>query len=170
MRVLLSGPNVLLLDEPTNDLDIDTLTALEDLLDSWPGTLVVVTHDRYFAERVCDDVFSLMGDGGLRHLPGGVSQYLELRAAAAVRVEQPTRGTRASSPGAQRRAAQKELARVERELERAERRDAELQAQMAAAATDAVRLDELTRELSTLTSDREALEASWLELSETLEG
>ena len=82
MRLLMRGPNVLLLDEPTNDLDIDTLTALEDLLDGWPGTLVVVTHDRYFTERVCDDVFGLIGDGTLRHLPGGVEQYLELRATA----------------------------------------------------------------------------------------
>jgi len=172
MRLLLTEPNVLLLDEPTNDLDIDTLTALEDLLDGWPGTLVIVTHDRYFAERVCDDVFALMGDGRLRHLPGGVAQYLELRAAAeeGERGPEPRREDGGPSRGAQRRAAQKELARVERELERAERRDAELQSQMAAAATDAARLDELTRELGALASDREALEASWLELSATLEG
>ena len=175
MRLLLTEPNVLLLDEPTNDLDIDTLTALEDLLDSWPGTLVVVTHDRYFAERVCDDVFALMGDGGLRHLPGGVDQYLELRAEAtaaptASSSERSPRGPRAASPGAQRRAAQKEIARVERELERAERRHAELQAEMVAAATDAARLDELIRELDAAALDRERLEASWLELSETLEG
>ncbi|MGZ4313933.1 MAG: ABC-F family ATP-binding cassette domain-containing protein [Solirubrobacteraceae bacterium] len=174
MRLLLTGPNVLLLDEPTNDLDIDTLTALEDLLDGWPGTLVVVTHDRYFAERVCDDVFALMGDGGLRHLPGGIEQYLELRAVAtAEATAEPARPARASgsvSPGAQRRAAQKELARVERELERAERRDSELQAEMAAAASDAGRLDELTRELSAVVADRDRLEASWLELSEALEG
>ncbi len=78
MRLLLTEPNVLLLDEPTNDLDIDTLTALEDLLDGWPGTLVVVSHDRYFLERVCDDVYALPGDGGLRHLPGGIEQYLQL--------------------------------------------------------------------------------------------
>jgi len=162
---------VLLLDEPTNDLDIDTLTALEDLLDGWPGTLVVVTHDRYFAERVCDDVFALMGDGGLRHLPGGIEQYLQLRAASAE--AEPARAPREperARPGAERRAAQKELARVERELERAERRDAELQAAMAAAATDAPRLDELTRELATVATDRAQLEASWLELSERLEG
>ena len=175
MRLLLTEPNVLLLDEPTNDLDIVTLRALEDLLDGWPGTLIVVTHDRYFAERVCDDVFALMGDGGLRHLPGGVDQYLELRAeATAVPAtsgsERPPRRPGAPSPGAQRRAAQKELARVERELERAERRDAELQAEMVAAATDAARLDELTRELGALATDRERLEASWLELSESLEG
>jgi ATP-binding cassette subfamily F protein uup len=171
MRLLLTEPNVLLLDEPTNDLDIDTLTALEDLLDHWPGTLVVVTHDRYFAERVCDDVFALMGDGGLRHLPGGVDQYLALRAAQDAETEapRPARSSGSESPGAQRRAAQKELARVERELSRAERRDAELQAAMADAATNAPRLDELTRELAALAADRERLEASWLELSEALE-
>ena len=82
MRLLLTGPNVLLLDEPTNDLDIDTLTALEDLLDGWPGTLVVVTHDRYFLERVCDDVFALLGDGrsapsprGRRAVPAAAGGY-----------------------------------------------------------------------------------------------
>jgi ATP-binding cassette subfamily F protein uup len=83
MRLLMEQPNVLILDEPTNDLDIDTLTALEDLLDGWPGTLVVVSHDRYFVERACDDVHALMGDGGLRHLPGGIEQYVELRRLAA---------------------------------------------------------------------------------------
>ncbi len=174
MRLLLSEPNVLLLDEPTNDLDIDTLTALEDLLDGWPGTLIVVTHDRYFAERVCDDVFALMGDGALRHVPGGIEEYLELRAAAEAHAEtEPPRGSdgpRAGGVRFQRRAAQKELARVERELERAERRDAELQVAMAEAATNAPRLDELTRELAALAADRDRLEASWLELSEALEG
>jgi ATP-binding cassette subfamily F protein uup len=74
-------PNVLFLDEPTNDLDIDTLTALEDLLDSWPGTLVVVSHDRYFIERVCDNVYALLGDGGVTHLPGGIDQYPRTAAA-----------------------------------------------------------------------------------------
>ncbi len=83
MRLLMDEPNVLLLDEPTNDLDIDTLTALEDLLDRWPGTLVIVSHDRYFVERVCDNVHALTGDGGLRHLPGGIEQYVQSRRAAA---------------------------------------------------------------------------------------
>ena len=76
MRLLMSEPNVLLLDEPTNDLDIETLTALEDLLDHWPGTLLVVSHDRYFIERVADNVFALDAIGGIRHLPGGIDQYL----------------------------------------------------------------------------------------------
>ncbi|HEX3802321.1 MAG TPA: ABC-F family ATP-binding cassette domain-containing protein [Solirubrobacteraceae bacterium] len=83
MRLLMSEPNVLLLDEPTNDLDIETLTALEDLLDHWPGTLLVVSHDRYFVERVADNVFALDAVGGIRHLPGGIDQYLAELAAAA---------------------------------------------------------------------------------------
>src|ERR1700722_7592443 len=82
MRLLMGGPNVLLLDEPTNDLDIDTLTSLEDLLDSWPGTLVVVSHDRYFVERVCDDVYAVTA-GGVRHVPGGIEQYLRERESGA---------------------------------------------------------------------------------------
>jgi len=81
MRLLMAGPNVLILDEPTNDLDIDTLTALEDLLDSFPGTVLVVSHDRYFVDRVCDKVVALLGDGSLAELPGGVEEYLRRRAA-----------------------------------------------------------------------------------------
>jgi ATP-binding cassette subfamily F protein uup len=169
MRLLLSEPNVLLLDEPTNDLDIDTLTALEDLLDGWPGTLVVASHDRYFVERVCDDVYALMGDGGLRHLPGGIGQYLELRATAGAEAERVPGAPAAPRPGAQRRAAQTELARVERELQRAERRHDEIQEAMAAAASDAGRLSELAEELTGLSARRDQLEASWLELSEELE-
>ena len=79
LRMLLDEPNVLLLDEPTNDLDIDTLTVIEDYLDSWPGTLLVVTHDRYFLERVCDVSYALLGDGSCVLLPGGVDQYLRIR-------------------------------------------------------------------------------------------
>ena len=86
LRLLLGEPNVLLLDEPTNDLDIDTLTVIEDYLDAWPGTLIVVSHDRYFLERVCDVTYALMGDGTCVLLPGGVEQYLELRRHAAPRV------------------------------------------------------------------------------------
>src|SRR5206468_11687744 len=78
MRLLMAEPNVLLLDEPTNDLDVDTLTALEDLLDRWPGTLVVVSHDRYFVERVCDNVYALTDSAGIRHLAGGIDEYVEL--------------------------------------------------------------------------------------------
>ena len=168
-RLLLSEPNVLLLDEPTNDLDIDTLTALEDLLDGWPGTLVTVSHDRYFIERVCDDVFALPGDGSLRHLPGGVDQYLTLTAAAGDLPTPPVVRRSERPPGTQRRAAQKELARVERELDRLEVRHREVEAGMVAAATDAGRLRELSEELAALTGRREELESRWLELSEQLE-
>jgi ATP-binding cassette subfamily F protein uup len=177
MRLLMQEPNVLLLDEPTNDLDIDTLTALEDLLDSWPGTLVVVSHDRYFVERVCDDVYALPGDGSLRHLPGGVEQYLGERAqspepdgvgaAGASRGQTPGAVRRAA--GAQRRADERDLARLERDLARAEARDAELQEAMAQAATDAGRLRELTEQLAALSVEREQLEAGWFDLSERLD-
>jgi ATP-binding cassette subfamily F protein uup len=180
MRLLMREPNVLVLDEPTNDLDIDTLTALEDLLDSWPGTLVVVSHDRYFVERVCDDVYALPGDGSLVHLPGGIDQYLrewasaERAAGSGVLTGGGSGG--GVSPGAARRAAgaerrvtQREVSRIERELDRAAARDAELQSEMARAATDAGRLHELADALAALASEREQLEATWLELSERLE-
>ncbi|MET0603221.1 MAG: ABC-F family ATP-binding cassette domain-containing protein [Baekduia sp.] len=177
MRLLMDEPNVLLLDEPTNDLDIDTLTALEDLLDGWPGTLVVVSHDRYFVERVCDDVYALMGDGAIRHLPGGIDQYLELRHAAdaanATAASHSAAATTAAAPppsGAVLRAARKEIARLERALDKLTAREAELHDKMAAAATDHGRLRELDAELQTLAAERDELEAAWLEASEALEG
>ena len=168
MRLLMEGPNVLLLDEPTNDLDIDTLVALEDLLDAWPGTLVVVSHDRYFVERVCDDVFALAGDGGLRHLPGGVGQYLEQRRAPAP-APVPRARPAAAPAGAVARAARKEIQRLERALDRAGEREAELQEAMAASATDHVRLRELQAELERHVAERERLEAAWLETAAALE-
>ena len=163
MRLLMGEPNVLLLDEPTNDLDIDTLTALEDLLDGWPGTLVVVSHDRYFVERVCDDVHALTSDGELRHLPRGIEQYLESRAAGPVpggsarttqdagtaRNGTPAPGARAKAPaGAVLRAARKEVARLERAIEKLGEREAAVAVDMAASATDHVRLRELQAELA----------------------
>jgi ATP-binding cassette subfamily F protein uup len=176
MRLLMDEPNVLLLDEPTNDLDIDTLTALEDLLDGWPGTLVVVSHDRYFVERVCDNVYALMGDGAIRHLPGGIDQYLELRHAAeaadAAAASDGAAATAATAPppsGAVVRAARKEVARLERALDKLTAREAELHEQMAAAATDHDRLRELDAELRALAAERDELEAAWLERSEALE-
>jgi ATP-binding cassette subfamily F protein uup len=170
MRLLMEEPNVLLLDEPTNDLDVDTLTALEDLLDAWPGTLVVVSHDRYFVERVCDDVYALDGTGGIRHLPGGIEQYLELRHAEAQAAAAPAPPRQAAPPpGAVVRSARKEVARLERELERSAHREAELHDAMAAAATDHERLAELTDELKALVAEREELEGAWLEHADTLE-
>ena len=176
MRVLMREPNLLILDEPTNDLDIDTLTALEDLLDSWPGTLIVVSHDRYFIERVCDDVYALPGDATLRHLPGGVDQYLSEQqrhpwtaGPTAAPSTEPTPGAVRRAAGAERRATKREVSRIERELERMQARDQELQRAMAAAATDPGPLRELSDELASLTAERDRLEGEWLELSEQLD-
>ena len=130
LRLLVGEPNVLLLDEPTNDLDTDTLTAIEDTLDGWPGTLVVVSHDRYLLERVTDHQVALLGDGGLRDLPGGVEEYLALRRADRVgRVETSARTGQSDRPAGERssvttvsaaeqRTARKEMARIERRLNR----------------------------------------------------
>ena len=172
MRLLMGEPNVLLLDEPTNDLDVDTLTALEDLLDSWPGTLVVVSHDRYFVERVCDDVYALDGGGGIRHLPGGIEQYLAQRTAATDPAPAPAaHGAAPAAPtGAVLRAARKEVQRLERALEKLDGREAELHEQMAASATDHGRLRELNEQLAALADEREQLETAWLETSASLEG
>ncbi len=173
MRLLMDEPNVLLLDEPTNDLDIDTLTALEDLLDAWPGTLVIVSHDRYFVERVCDDVHALSAGGGIRHLPGGIDQYLaERHAQDGGRAGAPPPGApRATSvtPGAVLRATRKEAQRLERALERLDERERTLDAEMAQSATDHARLHELQLGLDALRAEREELEAAWLEAVDSLE-
>src|SRR5690606_22275947 len=173
LRLLMDEPNVLLLDEPTNDLDIETLTELEDLLDGWPGSLVLVSHDRYFLERITDRVLALMGDGTLAFLPGGVDEYLERRVGTEGGV--PTAGARpaAEEPAAQeeaapavsaaeRRAAQKELQRIERRIDRISAREEELHARMAEAAEDYTRLAELDAELKTLQSEKDELEERWL--------
>ena len=171
MRLLMGEPNVLLLDEPTNDLDIDTLTALEDLLDAWPGTLVMVSHDRYVVERVCDDVYALTDDGGIRHLPGGIEEYVALRRSAGAEPEAAAPGPTgpAATPGAVQRAARKEIQRLDRALAKLEQRETEVHEQMAAAATDHARLAELQLELSAIARDREVLESTWLDASAALE-
>ncbi|MEA2297890.1 MAG: transport system ATP-binding/permease protein [Solirubrobacteraceae bacterium] len=170
MRLLMAEPNVLLLDEPTNDLDIDTLTALEDLLDGWPGTLVVVSHDRYFVERVCDDVFALTPEAGIRHLPGGIEQYMELRRAPAAAAPRPA-VARGGGPGAggAARAARKEVQRLERALDRVTARETALHTEMAASATDHPRLAGLQAELEALLAERDGLEADWLDTASSLE-
>jgi ATP-binding cassette subfamily F protein uup len=180
MRLLMGEPNVLLLDEPTNDLDIDTLTALEDLLDGWPGTLVVVSHDRYFVERVCDNVYALSTAGDVRHLPGGIEQYIEQRhgeqpgpasassAAATTTVLPPGARIRAERKESQR--SRRELQQLERNIERLSEREREVSEQMTANASDHSRLAELQAELERLGGEREQLEGSWLEMSEALEG
>ncbi|GAA1086585.1 ABC-F family ATP-binding cassette domain-containing protein [Nocardiopsis composta] len=181
LRLLMDEPNVLLLDEPTNDLDIETLTELEDLLDGWPGSLVLVSHDRYFLERITDRVLALMGDGTLAFLPGGVDEYLERRVGTEGGV--PTAGARpaAEEPAAQeeaapavsaaeRRAAQKELQRIERRIDRISAREEELHARMAEAAEDYTRLAELDAELKTLQSEKDELEERWLAEAEKAGG
>ncbi|MEP6853463.1 MAG: ABC-F family ATP-binding cassette domain-containing protein [bacterium] len=179
LRLLLEQPNVLLLDEPTNDLDTDTLTAVEDLLDSWPGTLVVVSHDRYLIERVCDTTVALLGDGSLAALPGGVEEYLARRRA----------GERSALPGsdyppspaaspasstapstapsaAQTRAERKEVSRLERRIATLEARETALHRRLAEHATDYVRVAELSAELLQTVRERTDTEDRWLELSD----
>jgi ABC transport system ATP-binding/permease protein len=165
LRLLLDEPNVLLLDEPTNDLDIDTLTVIEDYLDGWPGTLIVVTHDRYFLERVSDVTYALTGGGRCDLLPGGVEQYLGDRAAAssAPSRAEPQRGESAS---ARERRAGKELARIEGQLEKVDQRIAALHESMAAAASDHIRLGELNAELGELQARKDDLEAAWFAAAE----
>ncbi len=178
MRLLMSEPNVLLLDEPTNDLDIETLTALEDLLDRWPGTLVVVSHDRYFVERVADNVFALDAIGGIRHLPGGIDQYLaELQEpATSGGAAGPTPSSGAAPAGSQSpkgaviRQARKDLQRLERELEKLAAREQQLHSEMAASATDHARLAEMTAALDALVAERDRTESNWLETAALLEG
>ncbi len=165
LRVLLSGPNVLVLDEPTNDLDVETLTVLEDLLDQWPGSLVVVSHDRYFLERVCDDIWAMPGDGGIRHLPGGVAQYLADASAEASESPEPARTT-GKSPAAADRDQRKRVARAERAMSTAQRRIDDIHQRMSASATDPVALAELGRELSDAEGALASAEDDWLTLVE----
>ena len=170
-RLLMAEPNVLLLDEPTNDLDIDTLQQLEDLLDSWPGTLVVVSHDRYLVERVCDTVVALLGDGRITDLPGGIDEYLRRRDAAAQVPAAPAKPAAdgPKSNAAERRAAQKELARLERQLDKLSKREAELHEALAEAATDADRLLALDAELRSLLADKSTVEQRWLDVADVAE-
>lgn len=164
LRLLLEEPNVLLLDEPTNDLDIDTLTVIEDYLDTWPGTLIVVSHDRYFLERVTDASWALLGDGSCVLLPGGVEEYLERR-----------RGTKDTSPtpappaedrprsgAALERARKKELARLESQLSKVESEIERIHDAMAASATDFERLAVLDTDLRAACTRKNELEEAWL--------
>jgi ATP-binding cassette subfamily F protein uup len=172
MLTLLSEPNVLLLDEPTNDVDTDMLTTTEDLLDSWAGTLIVVSHDRYLMERVTDQQYAIL-DGRLRHLPGGIDEYLQLAAQSAP-AEEPRPRTLAAQPqamsGAQRRAAEKELASVDRQLARLADRIAAKHTELAEHdQSDHIGITQLTEELRALQDDVGTLEGRWLELSEVLE-
>ncbi len=195
LLVLLDEPNVLLLDEPTNDLDIETLTVVEDYLDGWPGTLVVVSHDRYFLERVCDTIRALPGDASLVMVPGGVDDYLARRAAARASAGQrgagsgggpsgqsgrptppvdPTGGpvteAGAAAAGAARaaRAVRKEVTRIDRQLGKLADRIAAVHASMAEHPSDFERQLGLGAELRGLEAERDALEDAWLEAAELL--
>jgi ABC transport system ATP-binding/permease protein len=165
LSILLDEPNVLLLDEPTNDLDIDTLTVIEDYLDDWPGTLIVVTHDRYFLERVTDVTYALTGGGRCDLLPGGIEQYLAERVAAepAPRRQEPQRTESAS---ARERRTGKEIARIEGQLAKVDERIASMHEAMADAAADHVRLGELNAELNELLARKDSLEEAWLSVAE----
>jgi ATPase subunit of ABC transporter with duplicated ATPase domains len=166
LRLLLDEPNVLLLDEPTNDLDIDTLTVIEDYLDGWPGTLIVVTHDRYFLERVSDVTYALTGGGRCDLLPGGVEQYLASRAAATSPEPTTAEPQRGESASARERRTGKEMARIEGQLEKLEKQIASIHGSMAEAAADHVRVGELNAELQDLLARRESLEEAWLAAAE----
>ncbi len=176
LRLLMDEPNVLLLDEPTNDLDIETLTEFEDLLDGWPGTLVVVSHDRYFLERVTEHVVALLGDRKLAFLGGGVDEYLDrvraLRDAPGGQPPAPATARPAGAPApsaAEERTARKELQRLERQLQRLSAREAELAEQLAANATDYEKLTTLGAELKAAQAEKSDLEERWLTVAAELD-
>lgn len=217
-RVLMAEPNVLLLDEPTNDLDIDTLRQLEDLLDGWPGTMVVISHDRYLIERICDSVWALFGDGGLTNLPRGIDEYLERRRVAGAAGDSgkgsrsvaaggsggaagsggsgsgsagtTSGGSASGSSGAagsasggsagsapalssgEQRGLQKEMNKIERQMQKLDKRESQLHGTMASAAgeaLDTVKLADLDRELKDVVAEKEQLEERWMEIGEQLE-
>jgi ATPase subunit of ABC transporter with duplicated ATPase domains len=166
LRLLFGEPNLLILDEPTNDLDTDMLAQVEDLLDSWPGTLIVVSHDRYLLERVTDMQYALLGDGALRHLPRGVDQYLELRGAGGkVAIQQAA----PKVSGAELRASQKALQKLERAIEKLEAEEAAVQ--LALQSRDPLDHDGLAAtalKANELATQKALLEGQWMELSEKI--
>ncbi len=163
-RLLMDSPNVLLLDEPTNDFDIETLTELEDLLDSYGGTLVVISHDRYFLERVCDRFVGLLGDKELRDLPRGVDQYLEQRAQS---LQKPVEAAKekSQSSAAEVRQLKKDLVRVERQIQKAKEKITELEGAQEGAAFDPTELIRISAELETLRAELNSREEEWLEIT-----
>jgi ATP-binding cassette subfamily F protein uup len=178
LRLLLSEPNVLVLDEPTNDLDIDTLTVLEDHLDGWPGTVVLVTHDRYVLERVCDVVYGMLGDGAVRMLPGGVEEYLRRRSrstgadGAAAGFDVAASAEPSASTAGEQREARKVAARLERQLGKLSARETALHDRLANAAgegADHVQLATLSAELDAVVAERTLLEDQWLQVAEVAE-
>ena len=189
LRLLMAEPNVLILDEPTNDLDIETLTSMEDVLDGWAGTLLVVSHDRYLLERMCDRQVALLGDGAVRDLPGGVEQYLDLRRAArassaATAGSGPSSGSRAHASAAaaagsaasaarqqsaaELREAKKDLNRIDRQLAKLAAQEDRIHVEMAAKAADHTAVLALNNTLRAILDERETLELEWLSVAEII--
>jgi len=172
LTVLLAGPNVLLLDEPTNDLDTDTAAEFEDLLDTWPGTVVSVSHDRYFLERTCDQMYALLPRTGhpaqLRHLVGGVEQYLALRNPVQAPVSAAPVAKSSAVSGADVHAARKNVQRIERRLAKIEEALAVVAQRTEAAGADYSLLQELMAEATALNAEQQQLEDEWLALSEII--
>ncbi|MFI5932780.1 ABC-F family ATP-binding cassette domain-containing protein [Actinoplanes sp. NPDC051494] len=175
LRLLATEPNVLLLDEPTNDLDTDTLASLEDLLDSWPGTMVVASHDRYLVERVTDTAYGMFGDGRMVHLPGGIDEYLSKAASIFGGAQVSTTGTQNAPAGskpssalsaADLRTAKKDLTRLERQLVKLDDRVVKINEKLAANGSDYGRIVELDAELKAVQEERGQVEEAWLELAE----
>jgi ATP-binding cassette subfamily F protein uup len=166
-RLLMDSPNVLLLDEPTNDFDIETLTELEDLLDSYGGTLIVISHDRYFLERVCDRFVGLLGDKSLRDLPRGVDQYLEQREASLLKPISDTK-TKSASSAAEQRQLKKDLVRVERQIQKSKEKITELEEAQESVAFDPAELLRISEELENQRTELNTREEEWLEITDQL--
>ncbi|MEY4973204.1 MAG: hypothetical protein RL399_1161, partial [Actinomycetota bacterium] len=168
-RLLMDAPNVLMLDEPTNDFDIETLTELEDLLDSFGGTLLVVSHDRYFLERVCDRFVGLLGDFQLRDLPRGVDEYLEHRRNQSVSTSSSAGKTKTSN-AAEERQLKKDLTRVERQIEKGKAEVIRLTQEQETFALDAAKLIEISEQLAKVSAELATREEEWLSITMALEG
>ncbi|BFV57621.1 ABC-F family ATP-binding cassette domain-containing protein [Kitasatospora sp. CMC57] len=166
LRLLMDEPNVLFLDEPTNDLDIETLNQLEDLLDGWPGSMVVISHDRFFIERTTDTVHALLGDQRLRMLPNGVDEYLERRARMAEQAVPAALATPAAKPAGDSRAVKKEMQKLERQIAKLDTQEAKLHTQLAEHAADFAKISELDGQLRKVREEKEELELAWMELAE----
>jgi ATP-binding cassette subfamily F protein uup len=163
-RLLMGGPNVLVLDEPTNDFDVETLTALEDLLDGFAGTLLVISHDRYFLERVCDDFVALYGDKRISSLTGGIDEYLTVRLSHEA-VTAQSGATKVTTSASEQRAAAKDIARLERAIVKIDTEERALHARMIESAQDHDALARMNKELHELSAKKAALEDEWLSLS-----
>lgn len=167
-RILMTEPNVLALDEPTNDFDVETLAALEDLLDGFPGSLLIISHDRYFLERVCDSFVAVLGDGKLTDLPRGIDQYLELRALMSTQSGSRTGTEKKTSDPARERELRKLLDKYERQLTKIDAEISVIHHQMAEAADEYSTLGELDIAVREMNAKREAIEEQWLEVATEL--